>query len=61
MRVQRPTIPRPSIAERYAGREQYLERVKAAADTLIRERFVLPQDRDFVVERAARLWDALAK
>jgi hypothetical protein len=26
---------------------------------LIRERFVLPQHRDFVIERAARLWDAL--
>ncbi|MFY9726689.1 MAG: alpha/beta hydrolase domain-containing protein [Bryobacteraceae bacterium] len=53
--------PRLSIAERYASREQYLQRVNAAADELIRRRFVLPQDRDFVVQRAARLWDALAK
>jgi hypothetical protein len=52
--------PRPSIAERYASREIYIERVTRAADELIRQRFVLPQDRDFVVERAARLWDALA-
>lgn len=52
--------PRPSIAERYAGREIYIERVTRAADELIRQRFVLPEDRDFVVERAARLWDALA-
>ncbi len=52
--------PRPSIAERYTSREQYLQRVNAAADELIRRRFVLPQDRDFVVQRAARLWDALA-
>jgi hypothetical protein len=35
--------------------------VNRAADELIRQRFVLPKDRDFVVERAARLWDALAK
>jgi hypothetical protein len=53
--------PRLSIAERYAGREDYLQRAGAAADELIRRRFVLPQDREFVVERAARLWDALAK
>jgi len=53
--------PRLSIAERYAGREEYLKHVNAAANELIRQRFVMPQDRDFVVERAARLWDALAK
>jgi hypothetical protein len=53
--------PRLSIAERYADREEYLKRVNAAADGLIRQRFALPQDREFVVERAARLWDALAK
>ena len=53
--------PRLSIAERYASREEYLKRVNAAADGLIRQRFVMPQDREFVVERAARLWDALAK
>jgi hypothetical protein len=53
--------PRLSIAERYAGREDYLKRVNAAADELIRQRFVMPQDRDFVVDRAARLWDALAR
>ncbi len=53
--------PRPSIAERYAGREDYLKRVHAAAEDLIERRFVLPQDRDFIVERAARLWDAVAQ
>jgi hypothetical protein len=53
--------PRPSIAERYSSRADYLKRIDAAADALIRQRFVLPQDRDFVVERAARLWDALAQ
>ena len=53
--------PRPSIAERYPSREEYLKRVDAAADDLIGRRFLLPQDRDFVVQRAAQLWDALAK
>lgn len=53
--------PRLSIAERYSGREDYLQRATAAADDLIRRRFVLPQDRDFVIERAARLWAALGE
>ena len=53
--------PRASIAERYAGREEYMQRVDAAASDLIRRRFVLPQDRDFIVDKASQLWDALAK
>ena len=52
--------PRPSIAERYAGREDYLKKVTAAADELVRQRFVLPQDRDFVVDRAMKLWEVLS-
>jgi hypothetical protein len=28
---------------------------------LARQRFVMPQDREFIIERAARLWNALAK
>lgn len=51
--------PRASIARRYANRDEYLKRVPSAADDLIRRRLVLPQDRDFVIERAARLWEAL--
>ena len=57
---QRSHDPRRSIGERYASRNEYLKRVQEVADRLIQQRFVLPQDREFVVERAARLWDALA-
>lgn len=39
----------------YAGRPKYLQRVNAAADELIRRRFVTPQDRGFVVEKAVQL------
>jgi len=56
---QRTADPRPSVAERYAGREEYVKRVGAAADELIAGRFLLPRDRAAAVERAARLWDAL--
>jgi hypothetical protein len=53
--------PRPSVAERYAGREDYRRRVASAADELVRQRFVLPQDRDYVISRALALWDALGR
>ena len=56
---ERAKDPRKSIAERYTSREDYMKRVTAAADDLISRRLVLPQDRQFVVDRAARLWDAL--
>jgi len=53
--------PRPSIAERYTGLDDYRQRVTNAGDELVRERFVLPQDRDYVVERATRLWQAVTE
>ena len=56
---ERTKDPRPSIAERYPSREDYLKRVEAAADDLIARRFLLPQDRSYAIDRAARLWDAL--
>jgi len=58
---QRTGDPRPSVAERYASREEYVKRVAAAADELVAARFLLPRDRDAVVDRAARLWDALVQ
>ena len=50
--------PRPSITERYGSMDEFVKRVSTAADELIRERFVLPQDRDYVIERAKGLWRA---
>lgn len=53
--------PRLSIAERYTSREEYVKRATAAAQSLIDQRFLLPQDKDFAVDNAAKLWDALAR
>lgn len=53
--------PRLSIAERYAGRDEYVKRATAAAQSLVDKRFLLPQDKDFAVDKAAKLWDALAR
>jgi hypothetical protein len=49
--------PRPSIAERYASREDYLGKVRAAAEALVQKRHMLAEDVDAVVARAATQWD----
>jgi Alpha/beta hydrolase domain len=49
--------PRPSIAERYRSRDDYLERVRRAAVALASERYILDEDIDLTVALAARAWD----
>src|SRR4030095_9462556 len=53
--------PPPSIEERYASREAYLERARESATGLVAERHMLAEDVDTVVERAGRLWDFIAR
>ena len=48
--------PRRSIAERYPTKDDYVSRVRAAAERLIAERFLLADDLRRVVERAERHW-----
>ena len=50
---------RPSIAERYMSRAEYLQKAGTAADKLIEGRYLLPQDRAWTIDRAARLWDVV--
>ncbi len=49
--------PRLSIEERYASKNEYLERVKAAATEQVRQRYMLEEDIERTVERAAERWD----
>ena len=49
--------PRPSIEERYKGRDDYLQRIRTAATALVKERFILEQDVEDVVQRATRHWE----
>jgi len=49
--------PRPSVAERYASKSVYLDRVREAASHLIASRHVLPEDLEAIVERASKCWD----
>ena len=48
--------PRPSIAERYAEREDYLKKIRAAAEPLIKGRYLLAEDLDDVMQRATQHW-----
>jgi hypothetical protein len=41
--------PRPSLAERYGSRDAYVARLRAAADALVAERLLLPDDADRLV------------
>ena len=58
---ERSGDPRASIAERYASREDYLARVRAAALALVKERYLLEDDVETSLAFAARLWDAFAR
>jgi len=49
--------PRLSIAERYAGREDYLAKFEAAAKSLAAAGFLLPGDVPKLIERGAQEWD----
>jgi len=50
---------RLSIGERYTGRRDYLDRVKRAAEDLVRQRFMRGEDVPAVVLRAEAIWNAV--
>lgn len=52
---------RLSIAERYAGREDYLRQIKRATEDLVRQRFMLTADVPAALERAAEMWQAIVE
>jgi hypothetical protein len=52
--------PRRSIEERYRDRDEYLARVRAAAEELAGQRYILDEDIDLAVNNAAARYDAFA-
>jgi len=50
---------RPSIAERYSGRPDYLDKVRRAAQDLVRQRFLRSEDVPAVLQSAERIWNAV--
>ena len=53
--------PRPAIAERYANRDDYLRRFGAAVDALVKQGWLLAEDRDALIERGGQEWAAATK
>ena len=53
--------PRPSIAERYAGRDDYVNKIRIAARTLQADGFLLPDDAAVIIAAAAaKQWETAA-
>lgn len=53
--------PRKSIAERYSGHDDYISRFTRATDDLVKQRWILPEDRDAVIHRGEQEWAEAAK
>jgi hypothetical protein len=49
--------PRPAVSALYPSRSAYLQQVEQAANRMIDDGFLLTNDRDRVLARAAALWD----
>jgi Alpha/beta hydrolase domain len=58
---QKTGDPRKSIAELYTSREDYLNRYKKAADDLVQQRWILPEDRAALLHRGELEWAATTK
>ena len=50
--------PRPAISERYTDRDDYIAKVRAAAEQLVEKRLLLEEDQEFCVELAVARYDA---
>ncbi|HYM75869.1 MAG TPA: alpha/beta hydrolase domain-containing protein [Candidatus Dormibacteraeota bacterium] len=53
--------PRKSIVERYSSREDYMTRFTNATDDLVKQRWILPEDRDAVLHRGEQEWAEATK
>jgi hypothetical protein len=53
--------PRPSIEERYASKDVYLDQVRAAGVALVAERHLLEEDIEASVSQATKFWDWFTK
>ena len=58
--ARRTGDPRPPVTSLYGSRSEYLERVRRAARSLVRDGFLLEEDVDRVAATAAERWDWLA-
>jgi hypothetical protein len=56
---ERVKDPRPSIAERYGSKAEYVRRVREAAEKLAAARFILREDVQPITDQLAAQWDAI--
>jgi hypothetical protein len=53
--------PRKSVAERYASRQDYLTRYTSALDQLLKQGWILQEDRAALLHRGEQEWDEATK
>ncbi len=53
--------PRPSIQERYRNEDDYLGRLRAAAEELVKGRYLLPDDVENVIKRGQQQWEFVSR
>jgi len=53
--------PRKSVAERYISQDDYLLRYTEAVDDLVKQHWILPEDRDSLLHLGAQEWDEATK
>jgi hypothetical protein len=53
---QKSGDPRRSIAERYSGHDDYMSRFTKATDDLVKQHWILPEDREAVIQHGERDW-----
>jgi hypothetical protein len=58
---QKSADPRKSIAERYASRDDYITRYANAVEELVKQRWILPEDRDTLLQHADQEWSEATK
>jgi Alpha/beta hydrolase domain len=58
---ERTHDPRKSIAERYANRDEYLQRYARALDELVKQRWILEEDRPRLMHHGEQDWDEATK
>jgi hypothetical protein len=58
---QKSGDPRKSIAERYLNREDYMNRYRNAVDDLVKQRWILPEDRQALFHRGEQEWQEATK
>ena len=58
---QKTGDPRKSIAERYSSAEDYMTQYKSAVDDLVKQRWILPEDRDALLKRGEQEWTEATK